>query len=93
MLSQALIPTTCVLWQQWSSEGIGVLGEKVEAVLAAGGSCLHLADVSTASALSSGASCIFKQVISPSLLSNFWPGSGQTEEKRGASIHTHKHKH
>lgn len=41
--------------------------------------------------LSPGASCIFNQAISPSLLSNFWPGSGQAEGKRGVSNYTHKH--
>lgn len=99
LLSQALIRMTCKLWHQHSSEGTGVLGEKVEAVLAADGSCLHLADASTARALSSGGSCSFNQAISSSLLSNFRfrSGSGQTERKRGVSIHAHthtnKHKH
>lgn len=90
-LSQSLIPMTCTPWHHCSSEDTGVLGEKVKEVLAADGSCLHLADTSTARALSSGASCIFSQAISPSLLSSFWPGSGQSEVKRDVSIHTHKH--
>lgn len=79
LLSQALIPVTCEPWHQRSAEGMGFLGEKVEAVLeaccvllpgcwwelTAPGRCLH------ATALSSGASCIFNQTASPSLLSNF----------------------
>lgn len=67
------------------SEGTGVLGEKVKAALAAGGSCVQGSQP--------WCKLIFNQAVSPSVLSNFWPGSGQAEGKRGVSNFTHKHTH